>query len=204
MRRIIPFLCAALVIGWTTMAFGATVEDLYGDKDGFGLGKQENEAFDWQDLPDKPQEGEGVTDFFTAINYLPLTWTHTYSLSGVGIFTRATLEIFSGGQGTYGVSKVFLDDCQVGTLTNGDTGNINYAKKDVIDLMPFVHLLDGNDLIRVETCKSPEGGVDNWVLDYSLLKITSEPASVPIPPSIVLLCSGLVGLIALGRRVPKR
>ena len=199
MRRIFPFLCAAFVIGWATMASGATIEDLYGDKDGFGLGVKEDSTFNWRDLPDKPQEGEGMTDFFTSIGDLPLTWTHTYSLSGIGMITSATLEIFSGGQGIYGDSKVFLDGQLLGTLTNGDSGN-RYARKDVINLMPYVHLLGGNNAIKIETCTDLEGGVDNWVLDYSLLTITYESIHTPVPPSMVLFGSGLIGLITLSRK----
>jgi len=199
MRRIIPFLCAAFVIGWATMASGATIEDLYGDKDGFGLGVKENATFDWHGLPVGFQGGD-MTNFFTTINDLPLTWTHTYSLSGIGMITSATLEIFSGGQGTYGESKVFLNGKKVGTLTNGDSGNINYARKDIIDLMPFVHLLDGNDAIRIETCTGPGEAADNWVLNYSLLIISDEPINTPVPPSIVLFSSGLIGLITLARK----
>lgn len=199
MMRIIPFLCAAFVIGWATMASGATIADLYGDKNGFGLGVEENATFDWHGLPLGFQGGD-MTNFFTTINDLPLTWTHIYSLLGVGIITSATLEIFSGGQGLYDDSEVFLDGEKVGTLTKGDTGNKNYARKDVIDLMPYVHLLDGNDAISVETCTGSGGGVDNWVLDYSLLTITYEPISTPVPPSLVLFGSGLMGLVALSRK----
>ena len=199
MRRIIPFLCAAFVIGWVTASSGATIQDLYGDMDGFGIDVKENATFDWKDLP-LGFQGVDQTDFFTVRNDLPLSWTHTYSMSDVGMIRGATLEIFSGGQGTYGHSKVFLESQQVGTLTDGDSGNINYARKDVIDLLPYVHLLDGNDLIRVETCNGPQDAVDNWVLDYSLLKITYESINAPVPPSIVLLGSGLIGLITLGRK----
>ncbi len=204
MRRIVPFLCAAFIIGWATIAFGATIEDLYGDKDGFDRFLLNDGSVDFNDnfFLNNPRD-EGKTDFPTGRSDLPLKWTHTYDCSRVGTITSVTLEIFAAGQGEN--LKVYIDDQYAGTLTKSETWvtgkTVNYAKRDIIELSPSLfYLLDGELQIRIGDPLGDNDKADNFALDYGVLTITSEPINTPVPPSIVLLGSGLIGLITLGRK----
>ena len=198
MKTFVRLTCLVLVFAFGSVADAATIIDPYGDRDGFGIHVGVDQPFDWRDLESQPTGHEGLTDFFTSQNYPYLQWTHTYSTSGIGTITAATLEIFSGGQGAYGPTEVYLDGQLVGTLSDGEIDGVLYARVDTLDLMPYVHLLDGNDTVLVNSF--PGGKLDTWVLDYSEIKITHTPISTPVPSTLLLLGPGLAGLLAFRKK----
>ena len=206
MRKFIPFLCAAMAIGWASMALGATMSDKYGDKDGFdGFLKDGSVDLTDSNFVNNPRD-EGKTDIPTGRSDLPLSWMHTYDCSGIETMTSASLEIFAAGLGEN--RKVYIDDQYAGTLTRGETWvkdkTVNYAKLDIIDLNPFLSFLqDGTLQIRIGDPLGENDVADNFALDYSFLTITYEAIYIPVPPSIFLLGSGLIGLVALSRRKSK-
>ena len=184
----------------------STITDLYGDRDGFGIGATAGNEFSWQLID---QQGPGnsdplYTDQWTNRSILPLSWTHTYALEGFETLTSARLEIFTGGQGDYGLSQLYLDEHLVGSIAS-DNGNV--ARCHTLDLSSFLYLLDGSDTFKLVTALSSDGWVDNWVLDYSALTVSDSASvsSVPLPSSLLLLAGGCLGLWSCrkGRRRKK-
>ncbi len=185
----------------------STITDLYGDRDGFGIDVHEGEWFNFQKIQGSSGEySQFPTDEWSTrgILELGLGWTHTYSLDDFGPLTFASLEIFTGGQGDYGPSQLYLGTTFVGTITS-DGGT--FAHRHVLDLSPYLDLLDGSDTFKLVTALSSDGWVDNWVLDYSALTVSDSASvsSVPLPSSLLLLAGGCLGLWSCrkGRRRKK-
>lgn len=181
----------------------ATITSLYGDRNGFGIGAEAGKSFTWSDI----QQSFGTYSQFPTDEWsnrgileLELGWTHTYSRDNLGTLTSACLEIFTGGQGDYGASRLYLDDLLVGFIPS-DGGNI--ARRHTLDLSPYLNMLDGENTFRLETAFSQENYADNWVLDYSLLTISdSENVScVPLPSSLLLLAGGCLGLWGCRKKI---
>jgi len=177
----------------------ATITNLYGDRDGFGIGTQVGKNFSWSDI----QGSSGTysqfpTDEWSNRSILGLGWTHAYSLNDLGLPTSATLEIFTGGQGDFGPSQLYLDGQWVGFITS-DGGNI--ARRHVLDLSNVLDLLDGSDTFRLVTATNSEDKADNWVLDYSLLTISDDVSCVPLPSSLLLLAGGCLGIWGYRKKV---
>ena len=184
-------LALALTFLMATGAMAGTLVDLYGDKDGLGIGVLANEGFDWNSVG--PADGDG-TDVW---RYGSQSWSQTYDLSGVGAVTSAKIEVFHGGLGYDGLAELYLGSYFLGYLSDGDDvgDDYNYAKVDVFtfsDAGMLAELLDGQADFSIV---APSGG-DGWALDYA--ELTINP--VPIPGAVWLLGSGLVGLAGLRRR----
>ena len=182
----------------------ATITSPYGDQDGFGIGVQANEPFDWLLIDQQgPEDSDPLyTDQWTDKGILPLSWTHTYSLDGLGQLTSACLEIFTGGQGDFGDSQLYLDNLLVGSISS-DGGTI--ARRHTLDLSSYLYLLDGSDTFKLVTALRSDGQADNWVLDYSALSISDDrTCCVPLPSSLLLLAGGCLGLWGCRKKVKRR
>ena len=193
----------------------STVTDIVGDKDGFGLGIEEGGTIKY-DLHYGLAGGE-VTDGWTNRGVLPLSWEHEFDLEGFSSISKISLELFTGGQGAYGESQVFLnDDIFIGVLQDGQSAD-NYARLDVFDLTQFQNLFwDGLVSITVKTQYSdgtyaesyaPTQFADLWILDYSQVTIygytNTAPTAVPEPETILLIIASLFVLGVFGLRNTK-
>jgi hypothetical protein len=199
MRRTI--LLTALA-GWAALGPlpAITITDLYGDRDGLGIGVGPDEAFNFtkvaRELDDAP-----LVDVWLAGTR---QWSHTYAISGLGPITRASFNVVTGGQGWYGVSRVYVDGVAVGSLTDGDgyDGSLperaNFLRLDSFDLTFLASRLSGATTVTIET------GVrgDWWALDYSELILSDDPLpseaetrSVPDGGATLLMLGlGLAGM----------
>ena len=184
----------------------ATITSPYGDQDGFGIGAKAGENFLWSDI----QGSSGIysqfpTDKWSNRSILELGWTHSYSLAGFGQPTSACLEIFTGGQGDFGLSQMYLDDQFIGYISS-DGGN--FARRHTLDLSTFLDYLDGSNTFTftLKTALSTNNDADNWVLDYSLLTIsdTDDVSCVPLPSSLLLLAGGCLGLWGCRKKVKRK
>jgi PEP-CTERM motif-containing protein len=174
-----------LAIGSVAQAT-AIIVDLYGDKDGFGIGVLDGEEFLRSDIT-------GVSDGDLTDEWINGTqpWSHTYDFSSLdGPVVEASIEIFHGGDGSQGPSEVSINGVFVGFLTDVENGGHDYAALDTFNLTSdAIETLTGNDTITVQTYF-----LDGWVLDYFELTVTS----IPDPATVLLL--GLGGLGLLRRR----
>ena len=151
---------------------------LIGDKDGFGTGVPADAPFDPSTLPgyDGPGDADGTDKWF--YNQQSFTLACTLPESPV---VEATLEVFAGGVGTdpanVSVGKpasVFLNGTFIGYLTIGDIslgGPNNFARKDVIDVTPYLGQFTGSDTITFRPCTTGTAVGDGWVLDYTELTL---------------------------------
>lgn len=176
------------------VASATTITSMYGDADGFGIGATDGAAFNWTTVGSTPDAGT-ITDQWM---YNTQTWTHSYSLAGLGTPVAASLDIFAGGVGVAGpgTAKVYLDSTQIGSLTVGDGDFLglsapdnNIAWLDIFDLTPYLSLLtDSSATIDVVTSS------DGWTLDYSRLTISDTRVDSPEPGTLALLGLGLAGI----------
>src|SRR5580765_3248819 len=90
-------------VAMASSAGAVTLVNLVGDKDGFGIGVLPNQGFDFN-LVTGPAEAGGTDIWMTGSH----SWTHNYSLIGLGPITSASLEIMTGGQGWQGLSTLYV------------------------------------------------------------------------------------------------
>ncbi len=212
MRRVLTGLITTLfLLGAVGIANAITITDLYGDKDGFGLGITNGYTQPTWPAPNIVQDDAADTGTITDMKlWSDQTWSHTYDISEFTTIASASLEIMTYAQGYKGTTNLYLDDQLVGSLTDGDntwedsSPNENQAWIDIFDLLPSSYSLDGASTLRIDVTRSD----DWWYLDYSELTITGEKggraAPVPEPSTMVLLGCGLMGLGGLGRKKFKK
>ncbi|MEO3416852.1 VPLPA-CTERM sorting domain-containing protein [Roseovarius sp. CAU 1744] len=194
MRSLIFAFLSTLVLALPVK--GATLVDLVGDEDGFGIGTNVGDPFNFGALafPD----GDG-TDEWTGPHFF---FAHTFDLTGLGPLASATLEIFHGGQGQLNNTgaQVFVDGVFAGMLTRSVDFNPvpanNIALIDTFDLTPFLGLF--NDGAANVSLLAPTNN-DFWAVDYSKLTFSDGMGAIPLPASLPLLMAGL-GLLAAARR----
>jgi hypothetical protein len=192
MHRAFPLLVAGLLV-----LFGAApaqtfvCSDRVGDKDGFGLGVNVDEAFDLMRV--RLRQSNEITDVRPFRRDLPISWTHQCdpgaldSLAGITVH----LELFTGGQGVYGPSRVLVNGQEIGMLSDGYTDRGSVARRDVFDLTPLKELLrqaNGRIVVTILTQYSdgtyvesyqPDQYADIWVLDYSELTVRGPGDAAP-------------------------
>ncbi|GEM_PF-1376078 len=216
--------CVALVIlglGMSCQVGATTIQSLFGDMDGFGLGYVDGQEFkanqDFQEAVRACHETtDGITDAFSSGNHGDgIAWKEWSQPLGNMLpvpFSQTSLEVVTGGQGLFGASTLYLVDgdshkIKIGNLTDGDTGESSFVRRDVFDLMPFWDTIYAGFLktgkldFRIETIADQNGGqfaYDGWIMDYSRLTI-SDAVPIPEPELPLLLVCGFGFLVLLAK-----
>lgn len=172
----------------------ATVETRFGALDGLGIGLSSGGSFEFEDLVNPQADGtnDWVFGGFTA--QLGASWS--------GSLTGASLQVFSGGWGLGGNAGIYLNNQQVGELTNGDgTGSgagVNQAWLDSFDLAAFLGLIGTDNTLEIRAADPEDGGS----LGFFKLTLTTQDAgnTVPEPASIALAGVALAGALLTRRR----
>jgi hypothetical protein len=194
MKRFLQTLAGALLLTFTVTGSAAVITDLYGDKDGFGIaGLTDGSTFNIADIVTEGNDAPNTDEYIQG----GISYSHTYSLAGMGQVVGASLEVFTGGSGFALGSFIFtadvlVDNTTVGTLTIGDTGTQTpVAHLNIFDLMGLNIPFDGVSEITINAFV-----LDGWVLDYSELTLIT----VPEPSILSLLGLGLLGFGVTRRR----
>lgn len=174
-------------------AHASTVVTLVGDKDGFGMNTPADTSFSFFDVGIGDPDGTDMWSFGTQ------SVSFDYKLPQ-GDLIGASLEVFSGGQGFYGPTMVLLNGNEVGELTDGGSLFLgdNYARRDTLDLTPYLSLLTGtDDRVSFVTGTADDG----WVLDYAELRVISN---APEPAALAMMGAGLAAVMMAAARRRRR
>jgi hypothetical protein len=211
-RSLGALICFMLLGPCTVQADPITLVDLAGDKDGFGTGKALGSLIDYNnETVWEPSDGAFDRELRSSFN-----WEHEYSLPSVATILGASLRLVvldvddgytERGDDYYNV-RLFLDGVEVAGafdgVTDGNVGHLYPSKEIVFALAPpYLSLLgDGKLAVSVDPLGG-FGGLDGIMIDYSELQVTASPVPVPEPSTLLLLGSGLAGMITAHRRRKK-
>ncbi len=191
---------AALLAGSVALAIpvsaaAAVITSQVGDADGFGLGVADGDGFFVLDVLADPSD-PAATDTLLADAVVH----HVYALSGQVV--SASLELFTGGWGTYGPARVLFNGTDIGALSLGEVADDSLAHLDVFDLAPVIGLLTGNDVVAIAPIAGFE--IDRGVLDYARLRVVTDATAVPEPGALPLVAWALAAAAVMGLRRPAR
>lgn len=167
----------------------------FGDADGFGIGTLDGASFAFGSVTSTALDG--VTDSFGATD---ITLDFLFDFAGQ-VVTGATLSFFHGGAGslTGGTpGRVSISGTEIGTFNSFTGSNIGVFSSFALGPSQF-------GLIKTLAPTTVSFDVDQndaWVLDFARLSVTLDdaPAAIPLPASLPLVLSGLLGLGWFGRR----
>jgi len=145
-------------------------------------------------------------DFDYEVNYRLLSWPPTANGVRMGIrFIDGALERVSWENG---VQEVYLTDLK-GSIFSKPTDDLSGTLRLTRTGGTVTgYYLDGNTWVALGSFSSSTAdttfGLAAWshpgIFNPNGQNVTVEFSSVPLPPTVLLLGSGLVGLLALGRR----
>ncbi len=205
MKRFFFYVCVLMLVFGVTGETNATIVNLVGDKDGFGIPgapavpangtnwetglggvffTDYRDAFDLANAP--------FTDMWS--NPGGFSYEHTYSLGGLTPIS-ATLDIQIAGihdVNTTDIYNLMFNGVNIGTIPPNFNGNA-FQEILLYSYNVSAGLLTGSDAISL----SGTGG-DGYSINFSELSI--ETTAVPEPATIFLLSCGVLGLAGLRRK----
>lgn len=197
MKHGLKNLLGALTLAIAGAATATPVVSLFGADNGMGIGLAAGDEFFPFDLDNPAADGSGEwMNGFATIQ-------HANALNGTVI--GAVLDIFSGGWGYGGATKVNFNGKYLGTLTSTDPsvlgGDANRTVLDSFDLSGHLDWVTGQDSVSFEFADA----LDFGAIGFSRLTLQVRDApggtgDVPEPASLALVSLALAGVAFSQRR----